>query len=278
MKKNIPLFILLVATFGCNTTKNSNDLSFQSYVSSLKQVTLPHTFEQYYHFKNESIDTTALALFADRCSRPIGVIVNQENLAVIQYSNQCYSHELIYLLSYDSVGNILDTLMLQASDEDDGFEMIVNSYIDENLKIYENTIDKEFNLDEDFLPVDSLVKSSRDTYQLTSSGQFKLLNRFTKTLFTPTKFYELTIDTATLFGIWARDLDEPHADFLIDKHKYLTVDSEGDEIYYELKGDSIFLDLKKEVLMGKILNTQNDTLEIAWMEGSPTTYLRWPED
>ncbi|WP_445721964.1 hypothetical protein [Flavobacterium sp.] len=87
----------------------------------------------------------------------------------------------------------------------------------------------------------------------------------------------LTIDTATVFGIWTQEKDSPHAEFQLTSKSFYIVDYDGngDRIYI-LDKNEITLFYENEIQKGIITTTKKDTLKIKWGDSeTETTYIKF---
>jgi len=83
----------------------------------------------------------------------------------------------------------------------------------------------------------------------------------------------ITIDTTLLFNVWSADRTAPHADFLLDKDSYQTVEESHN---YSLTKNIIEIQFPNSKLKGIINYLSKDTLKIMWNDDRlETTYLTY---
>jgi len=81
-----------------------------------------------------------------------------------------------------------------------------------------------------------------------------------------------------LYGIWAENLDSPHADFEITDKSFFIVDYDGNgDLNYEVDDNKIKVFYPDFVKIGLIKKAQRDTLIIYWNDGNQKTYFRWKD-
>jgi hypothetical protein len=85
------------------------------------------------------------------------------------------------------------------------------------------------------------------------------------------------IDTTSLFRIWTRYADAPHATFKIDAKEFYVVDYDGDgAMPYILNRDSLIIYYNDFIQKGRIMKVTKDILTIRWNDAKgPTDYLVW---
>lgn len=85
------------------------------------------------------------------------------------------------------------------------------------------------------------------------------------------------IDTTSLFRIWTKYTDAPHATFVISSKAFYVVDYDGDgSMPYILNRDSLTIYYNDFIQKGRIINVTKDTLTIKWSDTkSSTHYLEW---
>lgn len=91
---------------------------------------------------------------------------------------------------------------------------------------------------------------------------------------------EINIDTSLLYGVWAFDIYDPHAVFLISKDKFQFADIDRFGIVdYDLDGNELTIYNKGFIQWGKITSITKDSLKIKWRDTEiETKYVRFPED
>lgn len=85
------------------------------------------------------------------------------------------------------------------------------------------------------------------------------------------------IDTTSLFRIWTKYADAPHATFKIDAKEFYVVDYDGDgSMPYILEKDSLTIYYNDFIQRGRIMKVTKDILSIRWNDAkSPTNYIMW---
>ena len=89
----------------------------------------------------------------------------------------------------------------------------------------------------------------------------------------------LKVDTSFVFGIWAYDINEPHADFWLTKDSYYIIDFDGKaDRKFILDKNKLTIFLDDEYFSGKILSADKDSLKIKWNDSEIVTkYVRFDE-
>ncbi len=81
-----------------------------------------------------------------------------------------------------------------------------------------------------------------------------------------------------LLGIWALNLEAPHADIWLDEDWFYAeeTDNEGNRPY-RILDDSITIYYQNFTARGRIIHATGDTLVLRINDGEDATYLRWRE-
>ena len=96
------------------------------------------------------------------------------------------------------------------------------------------------------------------------------------------KFKEdvVAVDLDLLYGVWASDVSDPHAEFMINTDEFYLADTDGDASYkYTLENNLLKVFYKNATQSGEIISVTKDSLKIKWGDTDTITkYVRFPEN
>ncbi len=96
------------------------------------------------------------------------------------------------------------------------------------------------------------------------------------------KFKDLikTLDLNLLYGVWAYDITDPHAEFMINKDEFYLADTDGDGSFkYALENNQLKVFYKEATQLGEVIFVSKDSLKIKWKDALDVTkYVRFPQN
>jgi hypothetical protein len=95
------------------------------------------------------------------------------------------------------------------------------------------------------------------------------------------KFKELVkpIDLNLFYGVWAYNISDPHAQFMINKDEFYLADSGGDSSFkYTLEENHLKIFYNESTQSGEVISVSKDSLQIKWGNEEITKYVRFPNN
>ncbi len=88
------------------------------------------------------------------------------------------------------------------------------------------------------------------------------------------------IDLNLLYGVWAYDINDPHAEFMINKDEFYLADSDGDGSFkYSIRDNLLKVFYNEATQEGELISVSQDSLKIKWKDALEVTrYVRFSKD
>ncbi|MFY7710748.1 hypothetical protein ACOSQB_09005 [Tenacibaculum sp. MEBiC07804] len=87
------------------------------------------------------------------------------------------------------------------------------------------------------------------------------------------------IDLNLFYGVWAYNISDPHAQFMINKDEFYLADSDGDSSFkYVLEDNRLKVFYEEATQVGEVISVSKDSLKIKWGNEEITNYVRFPNN